>query len=121
MKVTFKDENLTEFKLLRVNKNFFENNNHSKDKYFFANSGFMISQDYEFVISTYEMTISTNIIDRSKNRVISIYTNNEQERYDVLTKIKSALMEWSGSSYWEGEKFSDTAKIKYNNKLWILY
>jgi hypothetical protein len=67
------------------------------------------------------MVIPNNLKDKANNRVLSIYTNSDQERYDVLTKIKSALMEWSGSSYWEGERFSDTAKIKYNNKLWILY
>lgn len=121
MKVSFKSSNLTEFKLLRVNKSFFENNNDKSSKYFFANSGFMISQDYNFLISTYEMTIPTTIRDRSIDKTMSIYTNTEQERYDLLLKVRSALLEWSKSIYWLGEKFSDTPKIKFSNKLWILY
>jgi len=80
--------------------------------YFRKGGAFQVSKD---------LTIIPDKIT-AHNDVFRMIYHTESDRYNCLKEFSEALLELSGSNFFDDvEKFSNKARIKYDNLYWAIY
>lgn len=119
IKVVFLENYAVKFSLLSLhpyyNKHIYGSKIHTV-----VNNDFIIYENNEFSIQDGLIALPDKNYKTIKDSIVK-FVNNKR-RYETLRDLRDALMDWSGSVYWQNTNiFNNQPEIVYKNDIWLLY